>query len=119
MKRDNLSDTLADYLFMLSILCVSLGLMLFIFGCIPHAAPIDIMPERIGPTPQRTIDLQHPCERCGDVATENVSEVADEQNWRCDKCKPRDVRPRRVPRRKLETQWVMLTPPASERNRDE
>lgn len=76
-------------------------------GCTPHAAPIDMMPQRVDETPQRTIDLQHPCERCGEPATENVSEVADEQNWRCDKCKPRDVRPRLQRKPKLERQWVM------------
>lgn len=52
---------------------------------------------------QRTDDLDHECERCGDIAVENVSEVADEENWRCAKCKPRDVMPRRTIRpKKLE-----------------
>lgn len=58
---------------------------------------------------QHTDDLQK-CERCGDVATENVSEVADEFNWRCDKCKPRDVMPkqqRRLQPTRMERNWVM------------
>lgn len=40
------------------------------------------------------------CERCGKQATKDWSEVRDEHNWRCDKCKPRDVMPKQ--RRRLQ-----------------
>lgn len=60
-------------------------------------------------TEQRVDDLDHECERCGDVATENVSEVEGEYNWRCDKCKPRNVMP------KLKN-WPKVTPKKMERN---
>ena len=59
-------------------------------GC-THVHPIDVSAKRVDEVPQRVHALDHECERCGDVATENVSEVADEDNWRCNACKPRDM----------------------------
>lgn len=70
----------------------------WLFGCTPPISRIDM---------QSTYDEWPKCERCGDVATENVSEVADEQNWRCDRCNPRNVMPRLQRKPKLERQWVM------------
>lgn len=68
-------------------------LVALVSGC-THVHPIDVSAERVDEVPQNVHDLDHECERCGDVATENVSEVADEYNWRCNACKPRDVRPK-------------------------
>lgn len=80
------------------ILFVALAVWL-LFGCTPTVKqPLQV---------QRTDDLQHPCDRCGAPATENVSEVADEEWWRCPKCVPRDVRPRqRLQKPKLERNMV-------------
>lgn len=69
-----------------------------LFGCTPHVHRIDV---------RSTYDEWPKCERCGEPATENVSEVADEQNWRCDRCNPRNVMPRLQRKPKLERQWVM------------
>ena len=75
-------------------------------GC-AHVDPITTSRERVDETPQRVHDLQFHCERCGDVAVENVSEVADEESWRCKACAPRDVMPRMKPKpRKLKTEWA-------------
>lgn len=110
MKRDVI-DTLVDVAFALVAFLSIIGISLMLVGMYGCTHRIDMTPERVEETSQRVHDLQHHCDRCGAPATTNVSEVADEQWWRCPKCLPDErpyklkaKKPRTFRRRKLETQ---------------